>query len=191
MAASTTISQPPQGNSSSNPTRPVTALPQQTSANASNSTPATPSTTSTVTSSLAALSSQPQNLPSSSNSNSQNKYRPLNVRDALSYLDQVKVQFQDFPGVYNKFLDIMKDFKTQMWALLCLFFGFLTLSLPFSFHILRPALRSNSLVSPQDWYSWRYRWCIISFQRTSVSDPRLQHFSAAWVSDWRVSGWRS
>ncbi|EHS63440.1 uncharacterized protein PGTG_21572 [Puccinia graminis f. sp. tritici CRL 75-36-700-3] len=116
MAASTTISQPPQGNSStsSNPTRPVTALPLQTSANASNSTPATPNTTSTVTSSLAALSSQPQNLASSSNSTSQNKYRPLNVRDALSYLDQVKVQFQDFPGVYNKFLDIMKDFKTQM-----------------------------------------------------------------------------
>ncbi|KAI8461296.1 hypothetical protein BY996DRAFT_4573648 [Phakopsora pachyrhizi] len=41
-------------------------------------------------------------------------YRPLNVRDALSYLDQVKLQFQDSPGVYNKFLDIMKDFKTQV-----------------------------------------------------------------------------
>ncbi|KAG0077520.1 Transcriptional regulatory protein sin3 [Linnemannia elongata] len=40
-------------------------------------------------------------------------YRPLNVRDALSYLDQVKVQFQDQPDVYNRFLDIMKDFKSQ------------------------------------------------------------------------------
>ncbi|KAG0143975.1 hypothetical protein CROQUDRAFT_65528 [Cronartium quercuum f. sp. fusiforme G11] len=40
-------------------------------------------------------------------------YRPLNVRDALSYLDQVKLQFQELPGVYNQFLDIMKDFKTQ------------------------------------------------------------------------------
>ncbi|KAI7949588.1 hypothetical protein MJO28_008409 [Puccinia striiformis f. sp. tritici] len=108
MAAPTTISQPPQANNH-NPTRPVTAL-----ANPSNSSQATISTTSTVTSSLTALSSQPQNLPNSSTPNSQNKYRPLNVRDALSYLDQVKVQFQDFPGVYNKFLDIMKDFKTQM-----------------------------------------------------------------------------
>lgn len=40
-------------------------------------------------------------------------YRPLNVKDALSYLDQVKVQFQNQPDVYNHFLDIMKDFKSQ------------------------------------------------------------------------------
>lgn len=33
-------------------------------------------------------------------------------QDALSYLDQVKVQFHDHPDVYNKFLDIMKDFKS-------------------------------------------------------------------------------
>ncbi|KAI8847374.1 hypothetical protein BC829DRAFT_396749, partial [Chytridium lagenaria] len=39
--------------------------------------------------------------------------RPLNVKDALTYLDQVKIQFQDFPHVYNQFLDIMKDFKAQ------------------------------------------------------------------------------
>ncbi|KII93988.1 hypothetical protein PLICRDRAFT_99544 [Plicaturopsis crispa FD-325 SS-3] len=40
--------------------------------------------------------------------------RPLNVADALSYLDAVKVQFQDKPDVYNHFLDIMKDFKSQV-----------------------------------------------------------------------------
>ncbi|KAF8640768.1 hypothetical protein AX17_000418 [Amanita inopinata Kibby_2008] len=40
--------------------------------------------------------------------------RPLNVTDALSYLDAVKVQFQDKPEVYNHFLDIMKDFKSQV-----------------------------------------------------------------------------
>lgn len=39
--------------------------------------------------------------------------RPLNVTDALSYLDAVKVQFQDKPDVYNHFLDIMKDFKSE------------------------------------------------------------------------------
>jgi paired amphipathic helix protein Sin3a len=33
------------------------------------------------------------------------------LNDALSYLDQVKVQFADHPDVYNRFLDIMKDFK--------------------------------------------------------------------------------
>ncbi|ORY80409.1 hypothetical protein BCR37DRAFT_369309 [Protomyces lactucae-debilis] len=40
-------------------------------------------------------------------------YRPLNVKDALSYLDQVKIRFFDQPDVYNRFLDIMKDFKSQ------------------------------------------------------------------------------
>ncbi|KAI0824868.1 hypothetical protein BC628DRAFT_1517814 [Trametes gibbosa] len=40
--------------------------------------------------------------------------RPLNVSDALSYLDQVKMQFSERPDVYNKFLDIMKDFKGQL-----------------------------------------------------------------------------
>ncbi|EJD54420.1 hypothetical protein AURDEDRAFT_110072 [Auricularia subglabra TFB-10046 SS5] len=39
--------------------------------------------------------------------------RPLNVTDALTYLDDVKEQFTDAPGVYNRFLDIMKEFKTE------------------------------------------------------------------------------
>lgn len=38
--------------------------------------------------------------------------RPV-MQDALTYLDQVKVQFHDQPDVYNRFLDIMKDFKSQ------------------------------------------------------------------------------
>lgn len=37
-------------------------------------------------------------------------------QDALSYLDQVKVQFHEQPDVYNRFLDIMKDFKSQTWV---------------------------------------------------------------------------
>lgn len=37
----------------------------------------------------------------------------LQVEDALSYLDQVKLQFGSQPQVYNDFLDIMKEFKSQ------------------------------------------------------------------------------
>lgn len=37
-------------------------------------------------------------------------------QDALSYLDQVKVRFVDQPDVYNRFLDIMKDFKSQAYV---------------------------------------------------------------------------
>ncbi|KAG8914571.1 Transcriptional regulatory protein sin3 [Tulasnella sp. 417] len=39
--------------------------------------------------------------------------RPLKVKDAFSYLEMVKIQFQERPGVYNQFLDIVKDFKSQ------------------------------------------------------------------------------
>uniref|UniRef100_A0A7N9AU80 Paired amphipathic helix protein Sin3b n=1 Tax=Mastacembelus armatus TaxID=205130 RepID=A0A7N9AU80_9TELE len=35
------------------------------------------------------------------------------LRYALSYLDQVKIRFANEPGIYNKFLDIMKEFKSQ------------------------------------------------------------------------------
>src|SRR5882757_3717485 len=40
----------------------------------------------------------------------------MSHQDALSYLDQVKVQFADQPDVYNRFLDIMKDFKSQAYV---------------------------------------------------------------------------
>lgn len=53
----------------------------------------------------------PQGVPNRSTTSS--VYRPLNVKDALSYLDQVKIQFYNQADVYNNFLDIMKDFKSQ------------------------------------------------------------------------------
>ena len=37
----------------------------------------------------------------------------LKVEDALSYLDKVKFKFNNQPQVYNEFLDIMKEFKSQ------------------------------------------------------------------------------
>lgn len=40
----------------------------------------------------------------------------FSFQDALTYLDQVKVQFHDQPDVYNRFLDIMKDFKSQAYV---------------------------------------------------------------------------
>lgn len=36
-------------------------------------------------------------------------FRPLNVKDALSYLDRVKVTFNDQSEVYDRFLTIMKE----------------------------------------------------------------------------------
>ena len=43
----------------------------------------------------------------------QQQFQRLKVEDALSYLDQVKLQFGNQPHVYNEFLDIMKEFKSQ------------------------------------------------------------------------------
>jgi histone deacetylase complex regulatory component SIN3 len=45
---------------------------------------------------------------------SQRQYKQLKVEDALAYLDQVKLKFKDQPKVYEQFLDIMKDFKSQV-----------------------------------------------------------------------------
>ena len=53
----------------------------------------------------------PQQLPTGIGALSQGQQPILN--DALSYLDQVKVRFVQQPDVYNQFLDIMKDFKSQ------------------------------------------------------------------------------
>ena len=39
--------------------------------------------------------------------------RSLNVKDALSYLDAVKMQFTNNVDIYNEFLEIMKEFKNQ------------------------------------------------------------------------------
>ncbi|KAI8606268.1 hypothetical protein EDD21DRAFT_298439 [Dissophora ornata] len=89
----------PHISSSINPPLPVNAGPGP--GPSSNSAPPPPQQTPPAPSGGAASGSSASN------------YRPLNVRDALSYLDQVKVQFQDHPDVYNRFLDIMKDFKSQ------------------------------------------------------------------------------
>lgn len=43
-------------------------------------------------------------------------HKQLNVKDALYYLEQVKLQFKDRTDVYNNFLDIMKDFKSQKYV---------------------------------------------------------------------------
>uniref|UniRef100_A0A146LA21 Paired amphipathic helix protein Sin3a n=3 Tax=Lygus hesperus TaxID=30085 RepID=A0A146LA21_LYGHE len=41
------------------------------------------------------------------------QFQRLKVEDALSYLDQVKYKFNSQPQVYNDFLEIMKEFKSQ------------------------------------------------------------------------------
>ena len=42
--------------------------------------------------------------------------RALSLGDALGYLDAVKKEFETRPDVYNKFLDIMKDFKSTAYV---------------------------------------------------------------------------
>jgi paired amphipathic helix protein Sin3a len=38
---------------------------------------------------------------------------PLSVNDALHFLAKVKTEFQQEPAVYNNFLQVMRDFKSQ------------------------------------------------------------------------------
>ncbi|XP_046593518.1 paired amphipathic helix protein Sin3b isoform X2 [Neodiprion lecontei] len=51
--------------------------------------------------------------PGSSLSGGAQQFQRLKVEDALHYLDQVKYKFNNQPQVYNDFLDIMKEFKSQ------------------------------------------------------------------------------
>ncbi|GAX77506.1 hypothetical protein CEUSTIGMA_g4950.t1 [Chlamydomonas eustigma] len=51
--------------------------------------------------------------PGSQRPGSQNQLQKLTTSDALSYLKEVKQRFSDQKDVYDKFLDIMKDFKAQ------------------------------------------------------------------------------
>ncbi|KAH9905442.1 prion-inhibition and propagation-domain-containing protein [Xylariomycetidae sp. FL2044] len=44
------------------------------------------------------------------NHNGEDKRAPI-LNDALEFLDMAKLRFRDQPDVYNRFLDIMKDFK--------------------------------------------------------------------------------
>lgn len=53
------------------------------------------------------------NLTSAQHQSQQQQFQRLKVEDALSYLDQVKFKFGSQPQVYNDFLDIMKEFKSQ------------------------------------------------------------------------------
>lgn len=55
---------------------------------------------------------QEQPSPQQQQSPSSN-FQRLKVEDALSYLDLVKYKFGSKPQVYNDFLDIMKEFKSQ------------------------------------------------------------------------------
>jgi histone deacetylase complex regulatory component SIN3 len=59
---------------------------------------------------------RPQSQPEQNNVPSRpsvSPYRQLKVEDALAYLDEVKSEFAGQPHVYNRFLDIMKEFKAQ------------------------------------------------------------------------------
>jgi len=42
--------------------------------------------------------------------------RQPNIKDALNYLDAVKLQFREQPIVYSDFLKMMQDFKQQRCA---------------------------------------------------------------------------
>lgn len=66
---------------------------------------------STAASPPGAMQEQPQ--PQQQQQSPSSNFQRLKVEDALSYLDLVKDKFRPKPQVYNDFLDIMKEFKSQ------------------------------------------------------------------------------
>lgn len=66
-------------------------------------------TTNLVTTTTTTIGNPPPTPPT----NGAVQFQRLKVEDALVYLDNVKSKFGDQPQVYNDFLDIMKEFKSQ------------------------------------------------------------------------------
>ncbi|KAK2087613.1 hypothetical protein P7K49_033520 [Saguinus oedipus] len=54
-------------------------------------------------------------VPSSRGPGPPGLFASLQVEDALTYLDQVKIRFGSDPATYNGFLEIMKEFKSQRY----------------------------------------------------------------------------
>ena len=89
----------------------------------------------------------------------------LKVEDALTYLDTVKNRFSDMPHTYNKFLDIMKEFKSQSFVTKFVFDGRL-------------------LMFAQNRHAWRHSRRFGAFPRPLRPHRRFQHLFAT-----RLQGW--
>ncbi|KAH9526139.1 Paired amphipathic helix protein Sin3a [Dermatophagoides farinae] len=111
----------PNTNPNSNTATPNSAIfhqigqhhPNSSSQPTPSSQPQQPTNLSTIN--LSTSSVQPSSQPSATtpSQSAPQQFQRLKVEDALSYLDQVKFKFNDRPQVYNDFLDIMKEFKSQ------------------------------------------------------------------------------
>ena len=109
---------------------------------------------------------------------------PLRVEDALSYLDNVKNQFADQPRVYNEFLDIMKEFKSQstdtpgvIRRVTTLFQALSFIAIMTSLHSSRRKLRDVHVIFK--------KYSSISVYNSVTGTPRanhgIQYFSSGWV----------
>lgn len=92
--------------------------PQHMSTNMISVTASTPGGASVTTSTPNLVTTTASNItggppPTPPTSNGAVQFQRLKVEDALVYLDNVKSKFGDQPQVYNDFLDIMKEFKSQ------------------------------------------------------------------------------
>ena len=76
-------------------------------------------TLSTVGGSVGPLAGVQGNSGANASTAGNAQFQRLKVEDALSYLDQVKYKFGNQPQVYNDFLDIMKEFKSQVYYNVC------------------------------------------------------------------------
>lgn len=101
----------------------------------------------------------------------------LNVKDALSYLDQVKVQFSEHPDVYNRFLDIMKDVS----ALDCPALGCYLPALPLPAHL--PSSKANPSTRQASLSAFRrsFEGIPVSSRASTPFCPPATASSAVWT----------
>ncbi|CAG9766340.1 unnamed protein product [Ceutorhynchus assimilis] len=118
------------------------------------------------------------NLQESPQQQSPSSFQRLKVEDALSYLDLVKYKFGTKPQVYNDFLDIMKEFKSQsidtpgvIQRVSSLFKGFPDLIVGFN-TFLPPGYKIEVQRSDQGGYAFSVSVSVPSPTGTVSSDPQ-------------------
>ena len=68
---------------------------------------AAPPVTTTTTINTATTTATSSNPPFNSSAQS------MQLNDAFAYLDRVRAEFADQPEIYNKFLQVMREFKSN------------------------------------------------------------------------------
>lgn len=72
-----------------------------------------PVPTSSASTAIPLTSTTPTSTTSNVTSTGSTSTQSMQLNDAFAYLDRVRAEFADQPEIYNKFLQVMREFKSN------------------------------------------------------------------------------